>query len=44
MSFSMHKKRDSRKAKALSTDPVNLEELKAKHEADSIRKAESRSK
>ena len=38
------KKRDSRKAKAVSTDPVNLEELKAKGEADRIRKAESRSK
>ena len=44
MSFSMHKKRDPGKAKALSTDPVNLEELKAKHEADRIRKEESRSK
>ena len=38
------KKWDSRKAKAVSTDPVNLEELKAKREADRIRKAESRSK
>ena len=38
------KKWGSRKAKAVSTDPVNLEELKAKGEADRIRKAESRSK